>query len=159
MKDLEQMAEGEVHFKEQRAEFDRVANNPLALYRLAARKGYHNEEDIRGTFLAETGYRAIFLLGKAIADKDKPIDDKTPVKKKRGTVKAETYQSFLDEASRLKPSEFSRHTVDKENLLVRYFPLRFGKNGSQPAANYESIKVGAIFNRMVQQAKNYVKKH
>jgi len=151
MENLEQKAGIETPFQEQMREFDNLAGNPLDFYRFAARKGYLDEDDIQGTFL--TGYRTVFLQGKALADKDKTPTNEQQTKKKRGIVKQETYRSFAEEAGGLSSSSYEHYGSRKRELLVKYFPCRFGDNGAQPVNTYESVKVGAIFNVMIKQAR------
>ena len=88
-----------------------------------------------------------------MADRDQASTDEQPTKKKRGIVKQETYRSFAEEAGSLSSSSYEHYGSRKRQLLVKYFPCRFGDNGAQPVNKYENVKVGAIFNVMIKQAR------
>jgi len=47
----------------------------------------------------------------------------------------------------------------KRDLLVKYFPGRFGVDGKQPLKDVSSVKVGKIFKRVVEYSKKQGKKN
>ena len=73
--------------------------------------------------------------------------------------KLETYRLFLKEAANFNSGDYRKNVAGKAELLQKYF-VKFRENGSQPTSRYNDnpVSLGALFNTMVKQAKEYVRK-
>jgi len=64
------------------------------------------------------------------------------------------YHNFYREAKHISLNNFSQ-TDDKKELLIKYFPKRFGNKGNQPIQNKRAPRVGKIFQHLVDSAEQY----
>ncbi len=68
----------------------------------------------------------------------------------------ENYRRFYRDSAGLSTS-FEKDAQKKKELLIKYFPKRFGEGGSQDLRNYEPMKIGAIFSYLLTYARKYVR--
>jgi len=68
----------------------------------------------------------------------------------------ENYRQFHRDGAGLSTS-FDRDVERKKELLIKYFPLRFGEGGNQDLSNYEPISIGSIFSSLLTYSRKYVK--
>jgi len=66
------------------------------------------------------------------------------------SVRNEVYLDFLNDAKKagINLRELGEGAGTKARLLRRYFPRRFGDEGSQPLRDYPPEKIGKIFKRI-----------
>ncbi len=74
--------------------------------------------------------------------------EKVVKQKRRRTVPDIRYQKFYDEANELS-SNIGRDSDKKTELLIKYFPGRFGDKGRNPVNSMDYLKVGNLFNKLV----------
>ncbi len=74
--------------------------------------------------------------------------EKVVKQKRKRTIPDIRYQKFYDEANELS-SNIGRDSDEKTELLVKYFPGRFGDKGRNPVNNMNYLKVGSLFNKLV----------
>lgn len=72
--------------------------------------------------------------------------------------KEENYKEFYKEGAGLSTS-FDRDAQRKKELLIKYFPYRFGQGGKQDlrARGYDNLQIGSIFSYLINYAKKYAK--
>lgn len=84
--------------------------------------------------------------------KEEYINDVVNKTTKNATpIDPEYIKRFLYDAGNL-PTDFGKGIQDKTDLLIRYFPKRFGPDGSHDiyAKDYTSTTIGSMFSRIVQ---------
>jgi len=59
-------------------------------------------------------------------------------------AKLNKYQAFCDESGGLRLTDFGRQTLEKIELLTKYFPGKFNR---QRLEKQDPVSVGALFNR------------
>lgn len=74
--------------------------------------------------------------------------EKVVKQKRKRTVPDIRYKRFYDEANELS-SNIGRDSDKKTELLIKYFPGRFGDKGRNPVNKMDYLKVGGLFNKLV----------
>jgi len=74
--------------------------------------------------------------------------EKVVKQKRKRTVPDIRYQKFYNEANKLSLN-IGGDSDKKTELLIKYFPGRFGDNGRNPVNNIDYLKVGALFKKLV----------
>ena len=72
-------------------------------------------------------------------------------------VNPRTYRQFYNEGINFS-EDVERDADGKRNLLMKYFPRRFGKDGNQPLKNKMGVQIGAIFSRLMRYSE-YPRSH
>ncbi|MGB9707753.1 MAG: hypothetical protein ACPLXC_00240 [Candidatus Pacearchaeota archaeon] len=69
----------------------------------------------------------------------------------------EIYRRFHRDSAGLSTS-FEKDVKRKKELLIKYFPKRFGPGGKQDlnARGYDNLQIGALFNYLLTYAGKYV---
>jgi len=68
--------------------------------------------------------------------------------KRKRTIPDVTYKKFYEE-SRDFSFDIGSSTDEKRRLLIKYFPGRFGDEGRTPVCDIDYLRVGSLFNKMV----------
>ena len=89
-------------------------------------------------------------LEKSVVEKSQ----KKGIKRKR-SVPNKRYENFYDEGGRLNLN-IGACSDEKNELLIKYFPGRFGDKGRQPVCNMDYLSVGALFNKLVKYAESRI---
>jgi hypothetical protein len=67
--------------------------------------------------------------------------------------KREEYRKFYEAAGGLPLTSFDQHTLEKTQLLEKYFPGQFGEMGRQNLRDYKPKNIGATFHNVYKSAK------
>jgi hypothetical protein len=69
--------------------------------------------------------------------------------------RVDKYAGFLKDVgdSGIDFRSYNFHVGAKSRLLAKYFPGRFGPDGSQPITDYEGLQISKIFDRVVEYAR------
>jgi hypothetical protein len=81
--------------------------------------------------------------------------EKVVKQKRKRTVPDIRYQKFYNEANELS-SNIGRDSDKKTELLIKYFPGRFGDKGRNPVSNMDYLKVGSLFNKLVNYSRERI---
>lgn len=74
---------------------------------------------------------------------------KKNIKKRKRIVSDSIYKSFYNEVFKLNLTlDIGANTDKKIELLIKYFPGRFGDKGRSPVYKMEPLSVGALFRKM-----------
>lgn len=79
--------------------------------------------------------------------KQKTMKLKKP-KRKKSRLEKITEKEFLRKGSRLNLQDYASQANYKRELLMEYFPNKFGPKGSQPIKDYALASVGFLFKRV-----------
>jgi hypothetical protein len=78
------------------------------------------------------------------------------IKKRKRTVPNIRYKNFYEEASFLS-LDLGKDTDSKKELLIKYFPGRFGDKGRNPVQNMDFLNVGSLFKKIIYYTENRIK--
>jgi hypothetical protein len=109
--------------------------------------------DIENKELYEKGQFYSLKLKKSL---ENIIDDSSKKLQRKRTVPDYVYENFHNEAGKLKMS-LGEDVVEKEMLLKKYFPKRFGNSGKDPVCNKEIYKIGSLFKKIVEYSEKRIK--
>ena len=83
------------------------------------------------------------------------LSKKTKKKRKR-SVPNKRYGLFYSEASDLS-CNIGSQSDDKRELMIKYFPRRFGDKGTTPVCKLDYLQIGSLFNQMVSYSEKRAK--
>jgi len=87
----------------------------------------------------------------------KPTLTKKHKKKRKRSVPDIRYKSFYEEARKLNFSlDMGKDTEPKIELIMKYFPGRFGDKGRNPVCNMGMLSVGNLFNNLFDYSKERI---
>ena len=93
-------------------------------------------------------------IGFKLSNLEKSVKQKIKIKRKRSTPD-NTYKKFYQDSSRL--SLNIGETLDKKReLLIKYFPRRFGDEGRTPVYNMNCFSIGKLFIKIIEYSKERI---
>ena len=82
------------------------------------------------------------------------VEQKIKMKRKR-SVPNSTYEKFYQNSSRLSLNIGENSDIKRE-LLIKYFPGRFGDEGRNPVCDMNYLSVGKLFRKVVEYSKERI---
>lgn len=110
--------------------------------------GYFTQGEIRGT---EFGRYWQFFPRDEVPNKTSSLKGPRTLKR----IASDKHQRFYEEvnAAGVNITDLTAQADIKEKLILKYYPGRFGENGSQPISNYDPARVGSLFQNLFKYAK------
>lgn len=125
--------------KDQRLEEVELSGNAVEYFILCNSWGIPpRNQDLYSLGQAEIIFRRI--------KSEETTERRTGTRKK--TLPDSVYLDFLQETGDFNLNDFERICEDKRELLIKYFPYRFGSTGKTPVWEMDDKSVSALFKRM-----------